>query len=317
MKKYWVISIIGIIILTSCEQSADPTIKPIIGVILHSQYDTYIIDRVQKSLIDRADIKATLNIVESNDDVDIQNTLIDTFILEKIDALAINFVDGSDISSIILKAKNNNIPIVFFKGNFIEKDLLSAWGKAYYLDTRQGEIGTKQGEIIVEYWNNNLTIMDRNNDGILQYIMLKGSPGTDTQERTQNSIKAIENAEINVECLSDIEANFDRTEAYNKIKEYCNTVEGKKVEAILCNNDAMALGSIEALSELPYFSDIYIPIVGVDAINEAIEAIEDGLMLGTILQDAEKEGEVLFDICYTLAMKKNITEAGLEITDNK
>lgn len=66
-----------------------------------------------------------------------------------------------------------------------------------------------------------------------------------------------------------------------------------KIEAVLCNNDDMALGAIEALKAEGYNSgdaSKYIPVVGVDATAPALEAMKEGSLLGTVLNDATSQG---------------------------
>jgi ribose transport system substrate-binding protein len=55
-----------------------------------------------------------------------------------------------------------------------------------------------------------------------------------------------------------------------------------RVDGILCANDVMALGAIEALKGVGRT----IPLVGVNAIPEAIDAIKNGSLLATVDFDA-------------------------------
>jgi len=65
---------------------------------------------------------------------------------------------------------------------------------------------------------------------------------------------------------------------------------GDKIDAVICNNDDMALGAIEALKAAGYFTNgKYIPVVGVDATTPAVQALKDGTLLGTVLNNAKKQ----------------------------
>lgn len=60
-----------------------------------------------------------------------------------------------------------------------------------------------------------------------------------------------------------------------------------KIEAIISNNDAMAIGTIEALQKYGYNTgdmSKYITVVGVDGLAESIDLIDKGLMTGTIFK---------------------------------
>jgi methyl-galactoside transport system substrate-binding protein len=64
----------------------------------------------------------------------------------------------------------------------------------------------------------------------------------------------------------------------------------------------MGLGAIEALKAAGYFSNgKYMPVVSVDATAPALDALAQGTLLGTVLNDAVKQGQATFDLAYALA----------------
>ena len=74
--------------------------------------------------------------------------------------------------------------------------------------------------------------------------MVEGDPeNVDAQYRTEYSVKALTDAGLEVECLSDQVGNWRQDQAQqivaNALGQY-----GDKVEVVFCNNDAMALGCI-------------------------------------------------------------------------
>ena len=59
-----------------------------------------------------------------------------------------------------------------------------------------------------------------------------------------------------------------------------------KIEAIISNNDEMAIGAIEALQKYGFNkggNSKYIPVVGVGGLPEAKELINQGVMTGTVI----------------------------------
>jgi methyl-galactoside transport system substrate-binding protein len=81
-----------------------------------------------------------------------------------------NFVEEA-----ILKVKQKNIPLILVN---IDPETVSKVSKYYNKvafiipDSRQA--GTIQSNILVNLWNTNKKIIDKNNDNILQYILLQG-----------------------------------------------------------------------------------------------------------------------------------------------
>ena len=82
------------------------------------------------------------------------------------------------------------------------------------------------------------------------------------------------------------------------------------IEAVLCNNDDMALGVIESLKANGYNTgdaSKFVPVVGVDATAPALEAMSNGSLLGTVLNDAENQGIATTNIAAMAAAGQEIT----------
>ena len=102
-------------------------------------------------------------------------------------------------------------------------------------------------------------------------------------------------AGIEVECLDDQIGNW----AQAKGQEICaNDLAkfGDKVEVVFCNNDAMALGAATAITAAgrTVGKDIY--LVGVDALEECVEMVNEGTMTGTVLNDAVGQSHAAVDV---------------------
>ena len=115
--------------------------------------------------------------------------------------------------------------------------------------------------------------------------MCKGDPeNIDAPYRTEYSIKALEDAGKTVNCLYEYLDNWDQTLAQqdvaNALAQY-----GDQIEVVFCNNDAMALGALQSIQQAgrTVGTDIY--LVGVDALADAVQAVLDGNMTGTVLND--------------------------------
>jgi methyl-galactoside transport system substrate-binding protein len=148
--------------------------------------------------------------------------------------------------------------------------------------------------------------------------MLKGEPGhQDAELRTTFSVKAITDAGLKVDKLMEDTAYWDRPKAVEKMKAWLAKL-GDKIDLVLCNNDDMALGAIEALRQDGYFSGKkFMPVVGVDATAPALQALEQGTLLGTVLNDAKNQGKATFDLSYALASGKPANSTTWKLTDGK
>ncbi|MDR2133524.1 MAG: substrate-binding domain-containing protein, partial [Treponema sp.] len=145
-----------------------------------------------------------------------------------------------------------------------------------------------------------------------------GEPGhQDAELRTEYSIRAVQAAGLKVQLLAEDTAMWDRPRAVEKMDAFWARF-GDKIEAVFCNNDDMALGVIESLRKAGFFSGgKYLPVVGVDATAPALQALAEGTLLGTVLNDAENQGKATFDIAYALATGANPADTGWTITGGK
>jgi methyl-galactoside transport system substrate-binding protein len=288
---------------------------PDIVVAIYKLDDTFI-SNTPNAIEANAQGKATLTTVDSQNAQPTQNDQVDQFISQGMKAIAINPVDPAAAGAIIDKAKAANIPVVFFYREPLVEDM-AKWDKLYYVGSKAQEAGAIQGEILAEYWKAT-PAADKNGDGKLQYIILKGEPGNqDAEFRTEFSVKAVLDAGIQIELLAEDTAMWDRNRAVEKMDAFY-TRFGERIEAVLCNNDDMALGVIDSLRNAGFFTgDKYLPVVGVEATAPALQALSEGALLGTVLNDTEKQGQAIYDVAYALATGADVASAGWPITDGK
>ena len=77
--------------------------------------------------------------------------------------------------------------------------------------------------------------------------------------------------------------------------------------ALFRNNDAMALGAIEAMNSVG-IDPASVPIVGVDATVDGCQAIKEGTMAMTVFQDAEGQGVAAMKSAQNLVDGKPLNE---------
>lgn len=292
--------------------------KPVvIGAAIYKYEDTFMTG-VRNAMAQAAEGKARVDFVDSANQQPIQNEKLDLFLAKAVNALAINPVDRTAAGVIIDKAKAANTPVVFFNREPLPEDM-KKWDKVFYVGAKAEESGTLAGEIIADYWKAHPEA-DRNKDGILQYVMITGEPGhQDAELRTQYSVKALEDAGIKTELLAKDTGMWDRIKGQEKMAAFIGA-KGDRIEAVIANNDDMALGAIEALKAAGYFKDgRTVPVVGVDATAPALKALEDGTMLGTVLNDAKRQGEATFTLAFVLAQGKAVDKGstGFEVTEDR
>ena len=104
-----------------------------------------------------------------------------------------------------------------------------------------------------------------------------------------------------VKLLDQQAANFSRAEALTVTKTLL-TKHGDKVKGIWAANDDMALGALEALQQAGRAGKV--AVVGIDAVPDAVTAVEDGTMTATVSSDGPWQGGIGLAIGYCVATGK-------------
>lgn len=294
-----------------------------IGVSVYDQYDTFVSELVSdlqscaKEKGKALGISITLEIQNANNSQIQQNDQMDDFIKEGVDIACINLVDRTDASTIVEKAKSSDVPVIFFNRELVEEDL-ERWDKLYYVGADAFESGKLQGEILVEECKKNFSKIDKNGDGILQYVMLEGEAGhNDSMVRSMSVINEITDRGYLVKKLSDEIANWNRDQASTKMNQFISEF-GNDIEVVLANNDDMALGAVDALTAagMDCTSPDWPMILGIDGTTVGLEAVEKGQLLGTVLNDAQGQAKGILELAYSLSMDTKLDDE-FELLDGK
>lgn len=303
----------SILLATACSSSTSGTAGssksggslPAVGATIY-KFDDNFMSYVRRSMETSAKGKVNLMLNDSQNDQAKQNDQVDTLIAKGAKSLAINLVDPKAAQTIIDKAKPKNIPVIFFNKE-PDASVLKSYDKAYYVGTASKEAGILQGDMIAQLWEKNKDKWDKNHDGVIQFVLLKGEPGhPDAEARTKYVIDELNKKGIKTQELALDTAMWDATKATEKMDAWLSKFNDK-IEFVIANNDAMALGAIASLEKAGYFTgDKYMPVVGVDSIPEALDMIDKGKMAGTILNDAKNQGKATVDLAANAANGKDV-----------
>ena len=224
-----------------------------------------------------------------------QTNQIQNFITQKYDVLILNLVQASSAPEITDMCNEAGIPVVYInrEPDEAEEQRWESEGiNATYVGCDARQSGTYQGEEILETANKG----DINGDGKVSYIMIQGDPeNVDAQYRTEFSVKALTDAGVEVEELLKQRGDWDQAKAQQIAQDALNQY-GDKIEVIFCNNDAMALGALQAIEAAgrKVNEDIY--LVGVDALTEAVQNVIDGKQTGTVFNNHFAQAQAASDI---------------------
>jgi len=307
--------------LSSCQKNTYDKIP----LIIYNEKDPYIANFKEQILEDSEGLFDVISYDSQNSQIK-QNEIIVDVLSKNPRAIIVNPVDRLGAYTIIEKAKEYDVPVVFFNREPLEEDL-NKWNFSFYVGAPDEQSVEIQAEIIEELFGlpNQLTNLDKNEDNNIQTIILKGEQGHQAAEiRTNHVISVLEQAGYILDLMAIQVCNWNTAEAYNYLIDFIPN-QTDEVELVISNNDAMAIGAIEALLELEVFKDLnedgfydsenddWIPVLGVDALNEVMPYLENGTLSGTVLNDSGMQSEAIVELVDALINGRDPSTISFEI----
>lgn len=221
---------------------------------------------------------------------DLQEQQVETLLKGKPDVIIVVPCDVNNVSEITDMCDSRDVPVVYIMSEPEEAEEIR-WEteeiQACYAGPDGIRSGSDQGAIVASLTNKG----DINKDGVVKYIMLQGDPNDRTGcARTEYSIRELNENGIETEMLLLQKADWEREKAKMVISDALETLSDA-AEVIFCGNDEMALGAADAAADagLKVGADIY--IIGAVGNVEAMRAILDGKMTGTVFDDYKAQAE--------------------------
>lgn len=305
-------------VLTGCQaKNGNEEVKSIkIGVTVYDQYDTFVSQLMEDfntyatQKEEETGVAINVEIYNASESQTTQNNQVDAMIQDGCDIICVNLVDRTDPTTVIDLAEKNEVPVIFFNRELVEEDL-ERWDQLYYVGAKAFESGTMQGEIAAEAFFTDDAV-DKNQDGIYQYVVLEGEAGhQDAIVRTEYSVNTILSEGIEVEKLGYAIANWNRAQAQTKMAQLLSQND-TAIELVLANNDDMALGAIDALKASALTREEWPVVVGIDGTDVGLEAVKNGEMVGTVYNDKEGQALGMLNLAYALATGGSLDDLNLE-----
>lgn len=281
--------------------------KPIIGVMIFDYANNYV-TYVRNAITTVAGDDVEIQMVDAQNDQARQVEQIDLMINKGARVLCVNAVDPTAASSIISKAKAADIPLVFFNRCPSEADMMS-YDKCWYVGNDPYESGNMQAEMAMEAFKANPSF-DKNGDGIMQYVIIQGTMGhPDAVARTQANQDIFTESGFKAELLDTQTGDF-KTAAAKDVMDVWMGKYGDEIEMILSNNDAMLLGAIESCKAEGYFGagDKVMGAVGINALPEVLDLIENETIIGSIMSNAYEEGASIYAMAHNALEGKDVMD---------
>lgn len=238
-----------------------------IGLVVSTQTNPFFVSLKEGVEAKANELGVELVVVDAQDDAALATSGMEDLITRQVDLIIVNPTDSDAIANSVLDANEANIPV-------ITVDRVSNGGEVVtHIASDNVAGGEMAGEYIIELVGENAKVVE-----------LEGVPGANSAiERGEGFNDAI--AGTSIEVVAKQTANFDRTEGLNVME---NILQAQpEIDAVFAHNDEMALGALEAIEG----SGREIVVVGFDATDDAVVAVEEGRLAATIAQKPELMGQ--------------------------
>lgn len=199
-----------------------------------------------------------------------QISQVENFIVQRVDAIILNPFDRYSCVPIVDQAAAAGVPIVVVNAQVDNLQKASA-----YVGSDDREAGRIEMQYIADLLH-----------GKGQVAIIHGPNGHSAEiNRTLGNYDILAKyPDMNV--VAEQTANWDRAQAMTLMENWLQG--GKKIDAVVAQNDEMALGACKAIEAAGKQKEIL--CIGIDAIADAVQAVKEGKLAATVFQDAKGQG---------------------------
>lgn len=225
-----------------------------------------------------------LQFEDAQADVGKQLNQIQNFIASKVDAIIVNAVDTDATPKMTKLATDAGIPLVYVNRMPADKTLPA---KVAYVGSNEIDSGTLEMKEVCKLMGGKGNIL----------VMMGELSNQAARQRTQDVEDVIATPECkDIKILDKRTAKWQRTEGNDLMTNWISS--GMKFDAVVSNNDEMALGAIQALKASKMLDKTI--VAGIDATQDALAAMKAGDLKVTVFQNAAGQGQGSVDTAIKL-----------------
>ncbi len=263
-----------------------------IGVTMASFDDTFL-TILRNSISDAAKKDgATVQIEDGGNDVGKQLSQVQNMIAQKVDAIIVNAVDTDATPKITKMVTAAKIPLVYVNRKPVDFNKLPAGVAVVASDEKQS--GTLQARQVCKLLG-----------GKGDILVLMGEL---SNESARARTKDIEDVIATKDCsgmkiVDKREGKWSRTQGQDITMNWLSS--GMKFDAIVSNNDEMAIGAINALKAARKWTPKTV-VAGIDATPDGLASMKSGDLKVSVYQNAAGQGEQAVAAALKLAKKQPV-----------
>ncbi len=272
---------------------SSPAMAAKIGVSM-DKFDDNFLTVLRNGMSDYAKTQpgVSMQIEDAKDDVSKQLSQVQNFIANKVDAIIVNPVDTSATAAITKAAAEAGVPLVYVNREPADVDALGP--KAAFVASDERQSGTLETQAICKLLG-----------GKGDILVIEGELSNQAAvQRTKDIHEVIATPACSgMKVIAEQTASWDRLKAQNLMTNWLS--KGLKFDAVVSNNDEMAIGALQAMKAAGVDTKKSI-VGGVDATQDALASMKAGDEKVTVFQNAAGQGKGAVDAALALAAGKTV-----------
>ena len=249
---------------------------------------SYLYDAIKE--YDQQHDEVEVKMVDAKNDSNTQLKQVEQFVVEGVDAIVTIPVETSSVKPLVNVAKQANIPIVVVN-RLPEGDVVNQIDA--YVGSESIQAGRLQMEEIAKMLNQKGNI-----------AIINGELGHEAAVKRTEGNKEVINKHSGMKVVREGTAKWQRADGMKLMENWIQS--GEKIDAVVSNNDEMAIGAIMALERAGKLDQVL--VAGVDGTPDALKYIQQGKLKVSVFQDPVKQGQGGIETAVKLAKGEKLKE---------
>ncbi len=273
------------IVTAGCTRKSDPAAPNpgggiVVGVSLMNLSSEFIVmlDQAMQAKAKELGVILIVNDAQRNPEKQVQQ--VEAFVARRVSAIILNPCEVDASSPAVESARAARIPIVN-----VNSETRAA------PDAFVGSDDEESGRIAMSY------LVDRLH-GHGRVVMMHGFMGQAAQVKRDQGAREVLAKNPGLQLIAEQTAEWDRAKAISLMENWLQS-HGSAIDAVFAQNDEMGMGAVIALEQAGLKKRIL--VVSVDAIADAVAAVQAGRLDATVFQDAKAQGTAAVEVAVALA----------------
>ena len=238
------------------------------------------------------DEKVDVTFVDAKNDSAMQLNQVENFITQGVDAIIVVTTSAEATAPMSNAAMSAGVPLVYLNARPAQVP-----DGLHYVGSQEKVAGELQMEYVAEKLGGKGNI-----------AILMGDLVHEASYRRTDGVKETAVKYSDMKVVKEQTGKWERALGMTVTENWLNS--GDNIDAIIANNDEMAIGAVKALEGAGLLGEVL--VLGVDATDDGIAELEKGNLSATVFQDAAGQGSGALDVVLRVLKGEEVEKGHLD-----